>query len=160
MQQFELRILPQVEDFVTPFKRNSGFERTWWHSRAGYVGSDPFSDKDYIQFLIDETEVGRAEVTDWVLTDTYVGVHSEIAAKQITFFEIHQDNRRKGYGTEFISYLIAHYSELPLAAFSENADEFWAGIGWHHFPRRDGEGQPYIRNLYVSGPAGGDPISS
>ncbi|WP_269077567.1 hypothetical protein [Corynebacterium resistens] len=35
-----------------------------------------------------------------------------------------------------------------MIAFSEGADEFWAGIGWHYYPRKDGD--PHYRKLFVS----------
>lgn len=150
MQRFELNVLPQVYDYATPFKRDMGFTHDWWHSRAGRVGEDPFTGKDYVQFLVNDVEIGRAEISDWLLTDNYSGVDSELAAKQIWFFEIRQDARLKGFGAEFAKSLISHYAEIPLAAFSEEADEFWRGIGWHHYPRKDGEGEPIYRNLFVS----------
>lgn len=68
--------------------------------------------------------------------------------KEIWFFEIRHDLRRQHYGAEFAKHLIRHYTAWPLIAFSEDADEFWAGIGWHYHPRKDGDA--HYRKLFIS----------
>ena len=148
VDRLQLKVLQQVEDYVTPFQLVEGFDDRWWHDRAGRVGDDTLGGTEYIQFLADGVEVGRAEVTDWQLSDSYVGVDSTVPTKEIWFFEIRHDLRRQHYGAEFARHLISHYAGYPLTAFSECADEFWAGIGWHYYPRKDGD--PHYRKLFVS----------
>lgn len=138
VDRLQLRVLQQVEDYVTPFQVVEGFDDCWWHDRAGRVGEDSPEGKEYIQFLADGVEVGRAEVTDWPLSDSYIGIDSEVLTKEIWFFEIRRDLRRHHYGAAFARHLISHYSGFPLIAFSEGADEFWSGIGWHYYPRKTG----------------------
>ena len=133
---------------MTPFQVVEGFDDRWWHGRAGRVGEDSLEGREYIQFLADGMEVGRAEVAGWQLSDSYFGIDSEVLTKEIWFFEIRRDLRRQHYGAEFARHLICHYTGFPLAAFSEGADKFWAGIGWHYYPRKDGD--PHYRKLYVS----------
>ncbi len=133
---------------MTPFQVVEGFDDRWWHEGAGRVGDDTLGGKDYIQFLADGMEVGRAEITDWQLSDGYIGVDLEVRAKEIWFFEIRRDLRRQHYGAEFARHLIRHYAAFPLIAFSEGADEFLAGIGWHYYPRKDGN--THYRKLFVS----------
>ena len=96
-----MKILQQVENYVTPFQVVEGFDDRWWHDRAGRVGDDTLGGKEYIQFLADSVEVGRAEVTDWPLSDSYIGIDSEVLTKEIWFFEIRHDLRRQHYGGEF-----------------------------------------------------------
>ena len=148
VDRLQLRVLQQIEDYVTPFQVVEGFDDRWWHDRAGRVGDDTLGGKEYIQFLADSVEVGRAEVTDWPLSDSYIGVDSTVPTKEIWFFEIRHDLRRQHYGAEFARHLISHYAGYPLIAFSEGADEFWVGIGWHYYPRKDGD--PHYRKLFVS----------
>ncbi|HAT1291291.1 TPA: GCN5 family acetyltransferase, partial [Corynebacterium striatum] len=63
VDRLQLKILQQVEDYVTPFQVVEGFDDRWWHRMAGRVGDDTLGGKEYIQFLADSVEVGRAEVT-------------------------------------------------------------------------------------------------
>lgn len=148
MESLELRVLQQAEDYVTPYQVVEGFDDRWWHDRAGRVGEDTLGGNDYIQFLADGVEVGRAEVTDWQLSESYIGVDSEVSTKEIWFFEIRRDLRRQHYGAEFARHLIRHYAAWPLIAFSEGADEFWTGICWHYYPRKDGDTR--YRKLFIS----------
>lgn len=150
MSRFELGVLPQEEDYQTPYELVEGFNDRWWHDRAGPVGEGGLDGKEYLQFLAEGNEVGRAEITDWLLSDGYEGIDTPISTKEIWFFEIRQELRRHGYGAEFAQHLVEYYPGIPLIAFSEDADEFWSGIGWHYFPRKDGIGWPQYRSLFIS----------
>ncbi|WAE78300.1 GCN5 family acetyltransferase [Corynebacterium pseudotuberculosis] len=144
MERLQLKVLQQVKIYVTPFQAVEGFTHRWWHG----IAEDAPNRKEYIQFLIDGEEVGRAAVTNYSLPAHYVGIGSEVTTKEIEFFEIRQDLRRRHYGAEFARHLISHYTGYPLIAFSEGADEFWAEIGWHYYPRKDGD--PHYCKLFVS----------
>ena len=109
---------------MTPFQVVEGFDDRWWHRMAGRVGDDTLGGKEYIQFLADGVEVGRAEVTDWQLSDSYVGVDSTVPTKEIWFFEIRHDLRRQHYGAEFARHLISHYAGYPLIAFPKVLTSF------------------------------------
>lgn len=150
MSRFELIILPQEEDYQTPYELVGGFNDRWWHDRAGRVGKNGLRGKEYLQFLVDGVEVGRAEITDCSLSGSYHGIDAPVRTKEICFFEIRQDARRHGYGAAFVQHLVEHYPGVLLIAFSEGADEFWSGIGWHYCPRKDGEGWPHYRSLFIS----------
>ena len=145
-----MRVLPQELDYRKPYKRAIGFTERWWHDPTDRVGDDPLGGKEYLQFLVNGDEIGRAEISDWQLSDAYVGIDENIATKQIWFFEIRQDSRRHGYGAEFAHHLIKRYPGIPLIAFSEGADEFWKGIGWHYYPREDGMKWPDCSPLFAS----------
>ena len=68
---------------MTPFQVVEGFDDRWWHGRAGRVGEDSLEGREYIQFLADGMEVGRAEVAGWQLSDSYFGIDSEVLTKEI-----------------------------------------------------------------------------
>lgn len=150
MSRFELRVLPQEEDYRTPYELVEGFDDRWWHDRAGRVGDDDLGGKEYLQFLADGNEIGRAEITDCSLSDSYDGIDTPVATKEIWLFEIRQDARRHGCGAAFAQHLLEHYQGTPLIAFSEDADEFWSGIGWRYYPHKNGEGWPHYRSLFIS----------
>jgi GNAT superfamily N-acetyltransferase len=46
-------------------------------------------------------------------------------------------HQRQGIGTAVIRALIAEYPDRRLVAFSEDADQFWASLGWARFVNAD-----------------------
>ena len=124
MHQYELRILSQKEDYNTQYQVVRGFNTSWWHRRAGRIDATIRDSKEYLQFLVNGTEVGRAEVIDCKLGADYDGIDKPITTKEITFFEIRDDVRRCGYGTAFAQCIITRYAGTPVIAFSEDADLF------------------------------------
>ena len=85
MHQHELRILSQKEDYNTPYQVVRGFNTSWWHTRAGRIDATIRDSKEYLQFLVNGTEVGRAEVIDCKLGADYDGINKPILTKEITF---------------------------------------------------------------------------
>lgn len=68
----------------------------------------------------------------------------------IHFFEVSEDHRLKGYGTEAVQLIADRYADTPLVAFSEGADHFWGSLGW---ARYEHETEPeHSRPMYM-GPA-------
>lgn len=144
-----LRFLVQEVDFQSPFPfGDEGFQDNWWHSDIGRVGDDALGGTQYAQLLLDGVEMGRARLTDWQLSDSYIGIDTAVPTKEIWFFEIRSTARRRGLGARFASLLREHYAGMPLVAFSEGADEFWDSIGWIYYPRKDGDTDD--RKLFIS----------
>lgn len=85
MHQYELRILSQKEDYNTPYPVVRGFNTRWWHTRAGRIDAAIRDSKEYLQFLVNGTEVGRAEVIVCRLAADYDGIDKPIITKEITF---------------------------------------------------------------------------
>lgn len=149
MKKAELRFLVQESDFQSPFPfGDEGFQDRWWHSDIAPVEDATLCGTHYAQLLLDGVEMGRAILTDWQLSDSYIGIDTEVPTKEICFFEIRSTARRRGLGARFASLLREHYAGMPLAAFSEDADEFWRSIGWICYPRKDGDTN--YRNLFIS----------
>lgn len=141
MEQLELRVLKQVENYVSPFDHGTeGFNNRWWHdSRIDTIAEAEDCDTAYVQLLKDGIEIGRAEITRWDIRPAYVGINTHVRCRKIWYFEINSGFRRQGYGRKFTTLLVEKYSELPLLAFSKGADDFWAGIGWYFYPPKDKE---------------------
>jgi hypothetical protein len=144
----ELRGIFQTEDYQSPFNlRTPGFNDRWWGGRLhrlAAVGHDTFIVLDGVE------EVARAEVDPkYVLAGHYVGLRTPRSVVNVGFFEVRADLRLRGYGQEAVELLIHQYPGRDLIAFSEQADHFWAGSGWVHFPRADGSRrhQPLFAHL-------------
>ncbi|MGV3103799.1 GCN5 family acetyltransferase [Rothia sp. 32237D007AR] len=150
MDQAELKILEQTQDYVSPFEYGtSGFNNDWWHGRAGKIGDTSLGGFTYLQLCLNGTEIGRAEITLWDLSDSYIGIDEVVKVREIWFFEIREEYRNQGFGAEFARLLIEAFPDRPLIAFSEGADDFWRSAGWHYYPRKDGETMG-IRKLFIS----------
>jgi ribosomal protein S18 acetylase RimI-like enzyme len=57
----------------------------------------------------------------------------ESNALEIQFIEVANECRRQGIGTEIVRELAATHPNRTLVAFSEQADEFWASLGWRRY---------------------------
>lgn len=77
----------------------------------------------------------------------YVGLPHLSRPAKIWYFEVSSDARRRGNGRRAINLLVSELGPRTLFAFSEEADLFWEGIGWHHYPRSDGDAT--YQRLYV-----------
>lgn len=56
---------------------DEGFQDRWWHSRADRVGDKFLDDTEYVQFLVNDVEMGRTELIDWQLSDSYVDIDTK-----------------------------------------------------------------------------------
>lgn len=84
MDQVELKILEQTEDYRTPFEYGtSGFNNGWWHGHAGKVGDDSLGGTTYLQLCLNGTEIGRAKMTLSDLSDSYIGIDEEVKVREI-----------------------------------------------------------------------------
>jgi len=78
--------------------------------------------------------VARIELDEQVGLGHYgVDPQVESRALEIQFIEISADFRRKGFGTKIVRQLEARHPDRTLVAFSEQADEFWASLGWKRY---------------------------
>lgn len=150
MNNCELRALQQTKDFTSPFNYDiDGFNKDWWHRQCNQVNDSITQGTEFLQLLANGAEVGRAETSDSILSPDYLGLNKEVASKEIEFFEIREDVRSQGYGTEFVRRLTERYLELPLIVFSlEEAENFWKRLGWIYYPRKDES--PGYRKLFIS----------
>ncbi len=134
-----LRALEQTRDYVKPFdQRVNGFTTHWWRDRAGAAGSNP--NVELVSFVDGEEEVARAEVhTRTPLYAEYVDLSAPRELVEVVCIEVRANQRGRGIGTRAVRLLERRYRDDALFAFSEGADDFWAGVGWRHFLRADGD---------------------
>jgi GNAT superfamily N-acetyltransferase len=114
----------------SPFEPSHGFDAFDWWDRLPYWNDKPW----YIQILRDESEVGRVELDEKVGLRHYgVDRHLEAKALEIQFIEVSADCRRQGIATQIVRELERRHPERTLVAFSEQADDFWASLGWRRY---------------------------
>lgn len=123
-------------DYDSPFDvDDSRFTERWWSTRLSAHGDDRA-----FRFTIEGGEVARALVAcDRTPQDQYVDLPEMHDGAKVWFFEVASDARRQGIGRQAIDLLTAELGDRQLFAHSEAADHFWAGIGWTHHPRADGD---------------------
>lgn len=111
---------------------NPGFKKHWWWDDSTLGISPGFS------FFKHGEEVARAEVKPDQISGSYIGLKTPRSVELITYFEVHKNLRRRGLGREAILLLLREHPDDDMAAFSEDADDFWGHIGWDKFPHTSG----------------------
>lgn len=138
--------LIQTEDFRSPFRFVDGFTERWWNDnhRIGRVSNQK---SQLFSFVRDGEELARAEVDRGTIGNIYVDLTPAEEIVDIVFFEVHEAHRGKGIGRAAIELILQQYPDDMVIAFSEEADDFWSGIGWKHHPRV--EDPEMYRSLFV-----------
>ncbi|MEU4594831.1 GNAT family N-acetyltransferase [Micromonospora aurantiaca (nom. illeg.)] len=127
-----------------PFAENSDFSPSWWDYRS----IDGVKSYALLEVRQGGVEVARIELDPGVVIDHYLGT-PELgnAALEIELIEVAESHRRRGIGTKIIGALASRYPERRLLAFSEEADDFWASLGWTRYDHP--EGPQLNRPLYI-----------
>lgn len=144
-----MRLRPDTSGTVIykPFSESDDFTDGWWDDTI--YGFEPT--QHFYSFYEGQYEVARVEVeVQDILNAEYELPDSPSPYAVIHFFEVSEDPRRKGYGTEAVQLIADRYEAMPLVAFSEGADDFWGSLGWARCVHRT-EPDDY-RPMYV-GPA-------
>lgn len=142
-----MRLTPDTSGPVIykPFSQSDDFTDGWWDDTI--YGFEPT--QHFYSFYEGPHEVARVEIEvqdslneEYELPDSpgpYAVTHS---------FEVSEDHRRKGYGTEAVQLIADRYEAMPLVAFSEGADDFWGSLGWARYEHKT---EPeHSRPMYVS----------
>jgi GNAT superfamily N-acetyltransferase len=140
----ERRRIPGDDRYAwTPFERSDQFAADWWDDPP-YLSNDPW----YVQALLDGEEAARIELDPEVHIDHYADT-PDLAASglEIVFFEVSAARQRQGIGTAVICALLAQHPDRRFVAFSEEADEFWASLGWDRF--LNAESPDVYRPLFI-----------
>lgn len=140
----------QTADYIAPFDpRNPAFTQRWWLEDLHRVADQPL---DLFTFTVDGEEAVRASVDASTRIDggSYESWRGRVDVIEIAFLEVSSAHRGHGHGKAAVAQLVEHYAGRRLVTFSENADEFWASIGWTHLRRLDGD-EAY-RPLFVNAP--------
>lgn len=132
----DLEFLQRGDGWSSPYPRIENFEERWWNDDYHFRDLEDLGDEfDFIQLRGGAEILGRAMLSDAQPGDQYVGAPLEMWGKEICFFEIRQDRRGYGYGTEFIRMLCKHYFGIPLFAYAidDDATGFWASLKWNRY---------------------------
>lgn len=121
----------------------------WWDKPRYYSVSEPW----FVQVMEDGNEVARVEFDDpGGINPKYVGVPKLGEERlEIQFVEVATAATRRGIGTRVVQGLADLHDGRRLFAYSEEADEFWASLGWQRFDHRDGQPQ-FHRALFIQPP--------
>lgn len=131
--------------FETTFADSPDFEPRWW---SKIVRGSERSVRHFSAMVWDQ-EVARIELVEKDrLNPDFIDVPSSSNGfLEISFFEVATPVRRRGLGTESIGAVAEAFTGRSLAAYSEDADGFWASLGWDRFEH--GEDPQLFRPLYV-----------
>lgn len=128
----------------TPFEPNDEFNPDWC-DRPPYLVDDPH----YVEVLIDGVEVARVELDHDFRGSKHIGAPKlGDKAMEIQFIEVAASYRRRRIGAEVVRLLVDRHQDRRLLAMSEEADEFWASLGWDRYDHRDGPHR--YRPLFVA----------
>lgn len=116
----------------------------WWDGRANGVSAPWF-----IQVLEDGTEVARVEFDDpGGVNPEYANVPQLGGERlEIQYIEVATGARCSKIGTRAVRALEDQHPGRRLFAYSENADRFWASLGWEPF--YDSRPGPPGRTLFI-----------
>ena len=107
----------------------------WWNPLL-HGTDDPW----YVQVLEAGKEVARIELKDDVDIEHYANVPAVGSERlEIAFIEVATAECGRGIGTQAVRELERLHPNRRLLAYSEEADGFWAGLGWERFDHPDGD---------------------
>lgn len=133
-----------------PFDRAAGFDDAWWSRHAFDEPDDWYSFYDEQDVEVARAEVERhSQIDSTYYTDV---VLPPDGFAEVTFFEVREQDRRGGVGTRAIELLAGAYPGRRLAAFSEEADQFWGALGWSRHLRvlEPGDHPDHYRTLFCA----------
>jgi len=124
-----------------PFSANGDFEYSHWWDDVSII-TDAFA---YFEVRRDGVEVARVQLNDDLHGGDYVDLRGQ-AVLQVDLIEVALPYRREGVATQTIRLITEVYPDHRFAALSEDADPFWASLGWRRF---DNQREPMSRPLYL-----------
>jgi len=130
------------------FPESPEYNDRWWSG----IERPSSLKRIWFSATIDEAEVARIFVEERVSIDEDYGVPRTRRAQllEIPFFEVAVSYRGMGIGKRVIDLITDSEPTATFAAFSEDADGFWASLGWNRFIRSDHEERPSMyRPLYM-----------
>ncbi|UGT97753.1 GNAT family N-acetyltransferase [Mycobacterium intracellulare] len=132
--------------WLPPFDWAVAYENErWWDEPRGYYVGEPW----FVQVREDGVEVARVELDDpGGINPQYSDVPKLGGERlEIQFIEVATAAAGRGVGTSVVRSLEMRHPERRLFAYSEDAHEFWASLGWERFDHPEGE--QFHRPLFV-----------
>ncbi|CPR69922.1 GNAT family N-acetyltransferase [Mycobacteroides abscessus] len=146
----DLRRGPADDCWWTPaFDETVTYEHPDWWNPHNFGTEDPW----YVQVLEHGVEVARVELKEDVDIDHYANVPAVGSERlEIAFIEVATAECGRGIGTQVMRELERRHPGRRLLAYSEEADGFWASLGWEPFHHPEGDWrtlfiQPASRDL-------------
>lgn len=117
-----------------PFDYEVVYEHPHWWKRQ--LGRDPW----FVQVLEHSNEVARVEFDDpGGINPDYANVPKLGDERlEIQFIEVAIAARGRKVATQVVRLLEEQHRDRRLFAYSEDADRFWASVGWKPFVHPDG----------------------
>lgn len=142
-------VRPPDERFWFPFdfdEAGDGFNLDWWHNGPVY----PDSESSFLRIVDGATEVCRVRLGHSVSIDHYANVPVlGTTGLEVGLIEVRAGLRCRGIGGAVVDLLAGRYPDRRMAAFSEGADGFWAGLGWSRHLPSEPEDIPFYRPLFI-----------
>lgn len=118
----------------TPFRTDANFEPSWWNESR--YRDDTYR---YLEFRLNDIEVARVALGADVTVDNYTAAPVlGDEALEIRLIEVSAEFRRRHIGTDVVQMIHQANPHRRLLAFSEQADHFWASLGWDRHDHPDG----------------------
>jgi len=123
--------------WLPPFDWNVAYENgRWWDEPRHYYVGEPW----FVQVLEGDDEVARVELDDPGGVNPQYSDVPKLGAErlEIQFIEVANGARSRGIGTRVVRALEDRHRDRRLFAYSEEAHDFWASLGWERFDHPDG----------------------
>ncbi|ACL41998.1 GCN5-related N-acetyltransferase (plasmid) [Pseudarthrobacter chlorophenolicus A6] len=138
---------PSGNVIYKPFSESDDFSADWWEDTI--YGFEP--SQHFYAFFDGQNEVVRVEIElQDALNAGYEQPGHPGPYAVIHFFEVSEDHRRRGLGTDAVQLIADRYGGTPLVAFSAGADEFWGSLGWERYEHTTEPGHSHP--MFVSDP--------
>jgi len=123
--------------WMPPFDWSMAYENELWCDEVRYYVDDP----RFVQVLEDGVEVARVEFDDpGDINPDYTDVPTTGPERlEIQRIEVATAARGRKIGTQVVRALAERHRHRRLFAYSEDADRFWAQLGWGKFDQPDGD---------------------
>lgn len=145
LQLRDIRRGPNDDRYAwTPFASSDQFTPDWW-DRVPYLDDNPH----YVGVWLDgKCRAGRKLDHDFRGSAHIDAPKLDDHALETQFIEVAESYRGQGIGTETVCLLAAHHPDRRFVPLSEDADDFWASLGWNRSDQRDGPAR--YRPMFVA----------
>jgi GNAT superfamily N-acetyltransferase len=123
--------------WIPPFDSAVTYEHPDWWNRPPYGNDDPW----YVQAVENGVEVARVELDDpGLINQDYPNVPAVGDERlEIQLIEVATAARGRRVGTQVVQMLAERHQDRRLFAYSQDADRFWARLGWERFDHPEGD---------------------
>jgi hypothetical protein len=123
--------------WLPPFDWSIAYENERWWDEVRYYVDDPW----FVQVLEHGVELARIELDDpGDINSDYTEVPTIGPERlEIQLIEVTTAARGRGNGARVVQMLAERHHDGRLFAYSQDADSFWAKLGWERFDHPEGD---------------------